>query len=144
MRGGEVMKKSWLIGIASVALAFAILFCFSSSAWADATKYLLKGDVWTRMTQDEKVAYLWGGGDVVDVERRLMEDFPQLKVENFSFKVREGFPSTMSNNEVARAVDKWYRDNPDKLNVTVIRVIWDTMIKPHLKTGIAGRSLKDQ
>ena len=137
------MKKNRLIGLTTVALALALLLSLSGSGWA-ATKNLLTGKIWTRMTQDEKVAYLWGGGDVVDVERRLMEDFPQLKVENFSFKVREGFPSTVTNNEVARAVDKWYRDNPDKLNVTVIRVIWDTMIKPHLKTGIAGRSLKDQ
>jgi hypothetical protein len=138
------MKKNWLIGIVSAALALAVSLSFSSSGWADATKYLLKGDVWTRMTQDEKVAYLWGGGDVVDIERQLMEDFPQLKVENFSFKVRQGFPTSLTNNDVARVVDKWYKDNPDKLNVTVIRVIWDTMIKPHLKTGIAGRSLKDQ
>ena len=137
------MKKNRLIGLTTVALALALLLSLSGSGWA-ATKNLLTGKIWTRMTQDEKVAYLWGGGDVVDVERRLMEDFPQLKVENFSFKVREGFPSTLTNNDIIRVVDKWYRDNPDKLNVTVIRVIWDTMIKPHLKTGIAGRSLKDQ
>lgn len=137
------MKKSWSIAFACVALVLAALLSWSGSGWA-ITKYLLKGDVWTRMTQDEKVAYLWGGGDVVDVEKQLMEDYPELKVENFSFKVRQGLPTSLTNNDVARAVDAWYKANPDKLNVTVIQVIWYNLIKPHLKTGIAGRPLSEQ
>lgn len=137
------MKKNWLIGLTSVALALAFLLSLSCSGWA-ATKNLLRGDVWTVMTQDEKVAYLWGAGDVVDVEKRLMEDYPELQVENFSVKVRQGLPTSLTMNDLIASVDTWYKANPDKLDVTVIRVIWDTSIKPHLKTGIAGKPLTEQ
>ncbi len=137
------MKKNRLIGLTTVALALALLLSLSGSGWA-ATKNLLTGKIWTRMTQDEKVAYLWGGGDVVDVERYLMKEYPELKVENFSYKVRQGVSNDLTNNDAAAAVDKWYKANPDKLDVAVMTVIWDTLIKPNLKTGIAGRPLSEQ
>jgi hypothetical protein len=39
-------------------------------------------------------------------------------------------------------VDSFYKENPDKVNLSVIRVVWDTMIKPNIKTGIAGKPLR--
>jgi hypothetical protein len=44
-------------------------------------------------------------------------------------------------NEIVARVDSFYKENPDKVNLSVIRVIWDAMIKPNIKTGIAGKAL---
>jgi hypothetical protein len=80
-----------------------------------------------------------------------MEEFPELKVENFSAKVHEaraarqkaGTPlSKMTINEIIRQIDEFYKNNPGKRDVSVMRVIWDVGIKPHVKTNIAGRPLK--
>jgi len=37
------------------------------------------------------------------------------------------------------AVAKYYSSNPNKIKEPVTNVIWDVMIKPNIKTGIAGR-----
>jgi hypothetical protein len=101
---------------------------------------LLDGDVWQKMDQNSKVAFIWGAGHVVAIEKELAARYPELKVENFSAKVAEGIAGVPMNDIVAE-VDAFYKANPDKLNVVVMRVIWDSLIKPNLKTGIAGRPL---
>jgi len=112
---------------------------------------LLKGDQWLKLDPNSKVAFIWGAAHVVLVELILMEEFPQLKVENFSAKVHEsrtarqkaGTPlSKMTINEAIRQIDEFYKNNPGKRDVSVMRVIWDVGIKPHVKTNIAGRPLK--
>jgi hypothetical protein len=77
---------------------------------------------------------------VVDIEQELMSMYPELKVENFSSKCAEA-ASDISINDIIAGVDKWYEANPDKLDKSVIEVIWDNMIKPNISTGIAGRPL---
>jgi hypothetical protein len=44
--------------------------------------------------------------------------------------------------DIVANVDSFYNDNPDKIDLSVIRVIWDVMIKPNIKTGIAGKPLR--
>ena len=102
---------------------------------------LLRGEVWQKMTQDEKIAFLWGAAHVIVVEREMVAYFPQLENQNFSMKVAQGMPhATM--NDIARRVDEFYAAHPGKLDEPVVAVIWDEMVKPNLKTGIAGRPLK--
>jgi hypothetical protein len=120
---------------------------------AEAEKYmpLLKGDQWLKLDPNSKVAFIWGAAHVVLVELILMEEFPELKVENFSQKVHEartarqkaGTPlSKMTINAIISQIDQYYKDNPGKRDVSVMRVIWDIGIKPHVKSNIAGRPLK--
>jgi hypothetical protein len=101
---------------------------------------LLTGTIWQKATQDEKVAFVWGFCHVVTIEQGLMETFPQLKVENFSAKVVEGMAGMKMNN-IVRKVDEYYAANSSQIEAPVVRVIWDTVIKPNLKTGVAGRPL---
>lgn len=102
---------------------------------------LLKGDVWQRMDQDCKVAFVWGFGQVVIIENELAKEFPQLKTDNFTGKVSEGMPS-MSINTVVQRIDDYYKSHPGDLDKPVLAVIWEVMVKPNLKTGVAGRPLQ--
>ncbi|MCJ7602956.1 MAG: hypothetical protein MUO63_15845 [Desulfobulbaceae bacterium] len=45
--------------------------------------------------------------------------------------------------KVIARVDDYYGANPAKIESPVTNVIWDLMIKPNIKTGIAGRPLKN-
>jgi hypothetical protein len=158
------MKKSRLIQRV-VFLSLGIVFVFGAMnasvqaatapgpVEAEAEKYmpLLKGDQWLKMDPNSKVAFIWGAAHVILIELILMEEFPQLKVENFSAKVHEartarqkaGTPlSKMTINEIISQIDQYYKDNPGKRDVSVMRVIWDVGIKPHVKSNIAGRPLK--
>ncbi len=101
---------------------------------------VLTGDLWQKMTPDSKVAFIWGFGHVVTIEQHLMDKYPELKRDSFVPKVVEGMADIPMNEVVAR-VDNYYSANPDRIKEPVTKVIWDTMIKPNIKTGIAGRPL---
>lgn len=103
---------------------------------------VLKGDQWITMDENSKVAFIWGAGHVVTIEEVIMEKYPDQKRDTFVAKVVEAAsnsPMTMS--QVAATVDKFYTDNPDKTSTPVMVVIWDTMVKPNIKAGIAGKPL---
>lgn len=102
---------------------------------------ILIGEVWQKMTYDSKMAFIWGFGHVVSIEQNLTEKFPELKRETFSAKVVEGMADMPMEKVVAR-IDEYYSANPNQLQTPVTNVIWDLMIKPNIKTGIAGRPLK--
>ncbi len=40
---------------------------------------LLTGITWVNMSPDQKVGYIWGTGDVIDLEQEIMEIYPELK-----------------------------------------------------------------
>jgi hypothetical protein len=102
---------------------------------------LLSGMTWVKMSPDQKAAYIWGAGDIIDLEQEIMEIYPELKRESFVTKAVEGIGDVQINDIVSK-VDTFYKVHPDKENLSVIRVIWDTMIKPNIKTGIAGKPLQ--
>jgi hypothetical protein len=102
---------------------------------------ILKGDVWEKMTNDSKTAFIWGFGHVVSIEQHLMEKFPELKRDSFVSKVVEGM-ADMPMEKVIAQVDNYYKANPAQIETPVTSVIWDLMIKPNINMGIAGRSLK--
>jgi len=101
---------------------------------------ILRGDLWQKMTHDSKVAFVWGFGHVVSIEFYLMEKYPELKRDSFVPKVVEGMANTPMNEVVAR-VDRFYEMHPDQIEKPVTSILWDEMIKPNIKTGIAGRPL---
>ncbi len=104
---------------------------------------VLKGELWQKMTHDEKVAFIWGFGHVVSIEHYLMEKFPELKRDSFVAKVVVGMDNTPMNEVVAR-VDRYYEMHPGDLEKPVTSVLWDTMVKPNITTGIAGQPLKNR
>jgi hypothetical protein len=153
------MKKAgaacWLfLGFMAVALAGFIPAIAAEGAAPgaklDAQQYpvlsqsdvpVLKGDLWTTASQDSKVAYVWGMCSMIEVERIVMMRIPELKVRNVSAVAAEGLQNVPMN-DIVRAVDEYYKANPGNLDVPVLKIIWDTMIKPKVKTGVAGRPLK--
>jgi hypothetical protein len=102
---------------------------------------LLSGITWVNMSQDQKAAYIWGAGDIIDLEQEIMELYPELKRESFVTKAVEGIGDVQIN-DIVFNIDTFYKEHPDKANLSVIRVIWDTMIRPNIKTGIAGKPLQ--
>lgn len=142
-----------------VYLCVLFLLCIGFAGWTnhalgqeqrDFEKHmpLLKGVQWQQMIPDSKVAFIWGAAHVILIELVLMEEIPELRRESFVTKVREArdekarTSKVMKINEVVSAIDQYYKDHPDQLEVPVMKVIWDVGIKPYLKTGIAGRPLK--
>ena len=109
---------------------------------------LCKGVQWQKMDANAKVAFIWGAAHVILIENVLMQEIPELRRENFSAKVvearraRVSAGTAMTINQMISAIDQYYKEHPDQLEVPVMRVIWDVGVKPNLKTGIAGAPLK--
>ena len=101
---------------------------------------VLTGDVWQKMTADERVAFVWGIGHVVTIEQQTAERRPELKREGFADKMAEGL-NGVSMNSIVQKVDEYYQANPDDLEAPVMEVIWDELVKPRIKTGIADQPL---
>jgi hypothetical protein len=155
------MKRPTLIQIClvfllSIGVAFWATYALSqerkdaASAQKEIEKVmpLFKGEQWLKADSNSKVAFIWGAAHVILIENILMEKIPELRRENFSGKVAEARAARtaagarMTINQVVDSIDQYYKDHPDKLETTVMEVIWNVMIKPYLKTGVAGRPLK--
>jgi hypothetical protein len=137
------MREKRILSILKVGLIFILITAWSSgvSAKEEIKAPLLTGKTWITMSQDQKTAYIWGAGDIIDLEQEIMEIYPELKRESFVTKAVEGI-GDVKINDIVSTVDSFYKENPDMVNLSVIRVIWDTMIKPNIKTGIAGKPLQ--
>ena len=106
---------------------------------------VLKGDTWVKMSDDEKISFIWGAGHIVSIQEVLARTNPELKKSNhFVNRIVEAHnnkPMTMS--EVAKYVDDYYQANPGKLDKPVIEVIWYGTVVPRTKTtGESGKSTK--
>jgi len=101
---------------------------------------LLKGGVWLQMDDDQKIAFLWGSAHVIAIERELADRYPELNQADFSQKVAQGMPK-MGLYEISAKVDQFYRGNPDKIDMPVLAVIWESLVKPNLSAGIANKPL---
>lgn len=97
---------------------------------------VLKGDTWVKMSDDEKISFIWGVGHVVSIQEVLGRDNEGLKKHNvFVNKVIEAHETkSMTMSEVSAQVDNFYKENPDKLDTPVMKVIWTESIVPRLKT----------
>ena len=137
------MKENRILWILNSVVIFILLAALSSGVLAkeEIQAPLLTGKTWIKMSQDQKTAYIWGAGDIIDLEQEIMEIYPELKRESFVAKAVEGI-GDVKINDIVSIVDSFYKENPDKANLSVIRVVWDTMIKPNIKTGIAGKPLR--
>ena len=137
------MRENRILWIFSIVLICILLAAWSSvvSAKEEIKAPLLTGRTWINMSQDQKTAYIWGAGDIIDLEQEIMEIYPELKRESFVTKAVEGI-GDVKINDIVSSVDSFYKENPDRVNLSVIRVVWDTMIKPNIKTGIAGKPLR--
>jgi len=118
--------------------------CITTSATDDTMQQVemempvLRGDIWIKMSDDEKISFIWGAGHVVTIEEVLMRKHPEINRENsFIAKVIEASTnSPMKMHEVADKVDAYYEKNPDKLSTPVVEVIWYETIKPRLGKNI--------
>ncbi len=97
---------------------------------------VLKGDTWVKMSDDEKISFIWGVGHIISIQEVLGRDNAGLKENNvFVNKVIEAHETkSMTMSEVSQQVDSFYKENPDKLDTSVMEVIWTESIVPRLQT----------
>jgi len=133
-----------LAGLAGGGIAFAA----HDTAQLDTSKELkempvLTGEQWQNLHPETKLAFIWGIGHVVTIEENVQQRHPELQRKGFVAKLAEGLRGVPMN-DVMQTVDTYYRNNPEDLDLPVMRVIWREIVKPKLTTGIADRPLNKQ
>ena len=97
------MKKNLILWIFNPAAICILLAALSSGVLAkeEIKAPLLTGKTWINMSQDQKAAYIWGAGDIIDLEQEIMEIYPELKRESFVAKAVEGIGDVKINDIVS-------------------------------------------
>ncbi|MFZ0052415.1 MAG: hypothetical protein WAK96_11630 [Desulfobaccales bacterium] len=95
-----------------------MLLTLATRALAMERGILWDGKYWTQSSMDGKIGYIWGVGNLADFEAAASK--------GRSVCVSRAFVDEQKNQtvlQVVQAVDKFYRENPGKLDTTVIEVI---------------------
>ncbi|MFZ5449369.1 MAG: hypothetical protein ACOZFS_12100 [Thermodesulfobacteriota bacterium] len=103
-----------------------ILCALATTALAAADKgYLWNGTQWKEMNNDIKVAYVKGIGNMADFETAAAGKNPAPCIS-------KGFVDELKTKTIAQViadVDKYYKENPGKLDMPVIAVILERCTK---------------
>ena len=153
MRKAKV-ARNLVVAVAVVVIVISSIYVMSAESGKEAIGKdlgktigmpILTGELWQKMEGDAKVAFIWGLWHTVAVEHFLMDKYPDLKKDNFSSKVIEGSEkSALTMNQMVALVDQYYQANPDHIDKPVVGVLWHTVVRPNITTGIAGRPLKPE
>ena len=87
--------------------------------------FLWNGVHWQQVTTEGKAGYIFGIGNLADYEVAASKDRKQVCVSR-------GFVEVMKNKtpmQIIQQVDRYYQDNPGKLDKLVIEVILGQLIK---------------
>ncbi len=125
------MKRIALM-VASISL---LLLC--TSAWAggkeDPDLVIVTGEHWTTASRDEKVAYLFGIGNMLEIEQAMQGKNPSKLIRNNSIVpvLIKGL-SGLSTNKVREMLDQWYKKRPAQLKRSVIEVLYTEFALPNI------------
>ncbi len=111
-------------GIASVSV-LVMLFALATAALAAEKGFLWDGTQWKDMTTDIKVAYVKGIGNMADFETAAAGSAPPPCIS-------KGFVDELKLKTIAQViaeVDKYYQENPGKMDMPVIAVIMQRCTK---------------
>lgn len=113
------------------------LLIFSSLAWGggkeDPDLVIVTGAHWTTSSRDEKVAYLFGIGNMLEVEQAMQGKNPSRHIRKNSIVpvLIEGLKGT-SITKVREMLDHWYEKNPGQRNRSVIEVLYTEFAIPNI------------
>ncbi|MHB9074887.1 MAG: hypothetical protein ACYC6G_15335 [Desulfobaccales bacterium] len=106
---------------ALLALALTLALTAGPAAAVERAEFI-NGTQWTQWSNQDKLVYIRGIGNWAD----FVTEAQTQKGKTFEFcisKVLVNELKTQSLGEIAAKVDAYYRENPDKLNTSVIEVI---------------------
>jgi hypothetical protein len=111
-------------GLACVSL-LAMVFALATGALAAEKGFLWDGTHWKDMTTDLKVAYVKGIGNMADFETAAAGSAPAPCLS----KAFVDELKTKTITEVIAEVDKYYKENPAKMDMPVVAVIMQRCTK---------------
>ena len=122
------------ISIAATCLSF-LLLC--TVVWGgekeDPDLVIVTGVHWTTASRDEKVAYLFGIGNMLEIEQAMQGKNPAKLIRDHSLVpvLIKGL-SGLSTNKLREKLDQWYKKRPGQLKRSVIEVLYTEFALPNI------------
>ncbi len=108
------MKLQRKIGL----IALVVMMVLAGGALAQEKGFLWDGNQWPQLSYDAKVGYVKGVGNLADFETAASKGKAVCVSRAFADELKA---KTVS--QIITEVDKFYKENPSKLNTTVLEVI---------------------
>ncbi len=124
-----------IFGAAVIACLLA-LGAWSTVRSADPAPRLLTGELWQQLSPDARIAFVWGVGNLVELEWAQTGIVGAHGKSFIPFLVR-GLQGK-SIDEVVRRVDDYYAAHPDQVARPVIDAIVQAVVLPALRADANG------
>jgi len=110
-----------------------LLAVFGTTAWADQQDMdLVTGEHWVKSSLDQKRAFIFGIGNVLEIEEAMAgDDYEAMRGRSIVPVLLEGLSGT-SVESVVTQLDKFYAGHPDQTSRPVIEVLYLEMALPNL------------
>jgi hypothetical protein len=122
----------------TVLLLPALLAALSLAAWAgekpEADLTIVTGEHWVGASLEQKRAYLFGVGNMLELEQAMAGDqYPAMRGRSIVPVLLEGL-SGVGIADIVTQLDKFYADHPDQTKRPVIEVLYIEMALPRLES----------
>jgi len=109
-----------------------LLAVFGTIAWAGQDLEIITGEHWTDSSLEQKRAFLFGVGNVLEIEEAMAgDDYESMRGRSIVPVLLEGLSGTPIANIVMQ-LDQFYMDHPDQAKRSVIEVLYLEMALPNL------------
>ena len=117
----------------SLLLLAASFLLLSTSAWCAKDLVIINGEHWLTSSLEQKRAYLFGVGNMLELEEAMMgKNYEALRNKSIVHVLLEGL-SGISIADLVLQLDNYYAKFPQNKKKPVIEVLYIDMAKPNLK-----------
>jgi hypothetical protein len=109
------MRKTVMLAL--VAAGFLVL-AMGAPAQEKGKGFLWDGNFWKQLSMDAKLGYIGGIGNLADFEMAASKGKAFCVSQTFAEELKHKTPLA-----IVEEVDKFYQENPGKLNTSVIEVV---------------------
>jgi hypothetical protein len=109
-----------------------LLAVFGATAWAAQDLVIVNGEHWASSSLEQKRAYLFGVGNMLEIEQAMAGDgYKDMRGRSIVPVLLEGLSGVGIANMVTQ-LDKFYAAHPDQAKRPVIEVLYLEMALPNL------------
>ena len=124
------MRKNLIFTAVAVTCMAAFLVSLPASVLASEDVPLADGELWSKSSRPEKIAYIVGAGNMMVVEYLYQEGAKQKPSDDQTIIQRFYDASDgISLDEIIDRIDQWYKTHPDKMKEPVLVVIWNELVE---------------
>jgi hypothetical protein len=110
----------------------ALVAVLGTTAWAAQELEIVSGNEWVTSDVEQKRAYLFGVGNLLQLERAMAGDDYQENSDSSIVPVLLDGLSDVPLDSILMQLDEYYADNPAQNNRPVIEVLYLEMALPNL------------